>query len=280
MKKLSAVLVTTILATSGFSPAQAQDDLIYVAVEPCRVADTRKSSEGVIKAGTFRNIQVTGTTVTLAVQGGQANCPNPKAGRTPVAVAAYILAIPNDSSIGKGVLSAYPSNQPPPPVGSGSTVNFAKDQTIGNTTIATLCTSNCPPDGELAVTVRNSDEDVVVDVQGYFYSINDIGNCSNADIAGNWQTFVADPALGWSSCSIEVDEAGKVNKGTCIGADASAPVTSGQLQVDTGCDVTGELFVASTRNTIELARISADRNLLIGIVTIENSSATFNAVRY
>jgi len=160
-----------VLSTTWLDSVQAQEGQIYVAVAPCRVADTRQSSEGAIKANTHRDFHVFGSSAELANQGGEVNCPNPRPGQETVGVAAYILAIPNDSSTGKGVLTVYPSNQLEPPVGSGSTVNFGQGQTIGNTTISTLCVAGCPQGGEMAVLARNSDEDVVIDVQGYFYSM-------------------------------------------------------------------------------------------------------------
>jgi len=58
----------------------------------------------------------------------------------------------------------------PPPVGAGSTVNFAAGQVIGNTTNITLCDQvACPTDGEFAILARNTNQHVVIDVQGYFY---------------------------------------------------------------------------------------------------------------
>jgi len=155
---------------TGKGVVHAQDELVYVAVEPCRVADTRQSAMGVIGADTARNFKVSGSSGDLAVQGGEVDCPNPKGSEQPVAVSAYILAVPADSSSDKGVLTAYPSNEPPPPPGAGSTVNFDLGQTIGNTTNATICTGgSCPSDGELAVLARKTDEHVVIDIQGYFY---------------------------------------------------------------------------------------------------------------
>ena len=56
-----------------------------------------------------------------------------------MAISAYVLAVPATSPIGGGVLTAYPSDQIPPPVGAGSTVNFAAGQIVGNTTNVTLC---------------------------------------------------------------------------------------------------------------------------------------------
>jgi len=170
MKKLALVMLATTLNTAFINTVQAQDDLVYVAVEPCRIADTRKASLGVVRANTFRNFRIAGSSGDLAVQGGTVDCLNPRGGESPVAVAAYVLAVPAESSVSKGALTAYPSDQAPPVVGAGSTVNFAKDQVIGNTTIATVCSSgDCPSGGELAILARGTDENVVIDVQGYFY---------------------------------------------------------------------------------------------------------------
>jgi len=170
MKKLVLIVLATTLNTAVINTVQAQDDLVYVAIEPCRIADTRQSSLGVLRANTFRDFRITGTSAELAVQGGTVDCLNPRAGEQPAAVAAYILAVPAESSVSKGVLTAYPSDQAPPAVGAGSTVNFALNQVIGNTTITTVCSGgDCPSGGELAILVRGTDEDVVIDVQGYFY---------------------------------------------------------------------------------------------------------------
>ena len=164
-------LFAAILVPTAFSPAQAQDDLVYVAVEPCRIVDTRNAG-GAITANTFRNFWVSGTVGELAVQGGESDCLDPKAatGLKPSAISAYVLAVPATSSTGGGVLTAYPSDQLPPAVGKGSTVNFAAGQVIGNTTNITLCDpAACATDGEFSILARSTDQHVVVDVQGYFY---------------------------------------------------------------------------------------------------------------
>lgn len=171
MKYPALLLAVVLLAATFLKPAHAQDELIYVAVEPCRIADTRKAAVGFIRADTFRNFLVAGTAEDLAAQGGQVDCLNPKGEVQPVAISAYILAVPANSSMGNGVLTAYPAGQNPPAPGKGSTVNFSEGQVIGNTTNATVCAKgdDCPSNGELAILSRNTDEHVVVDVQGYFY---------------------------------------------------------------------------------------------------------------
>ncbi len=162
--------------TTVFLSGARADDLVYVAVDPCRIADTRNASEGYIRANTNRDFLIGGTSGDLAEQGGQVNCRIPNRPTDPVAVAAYILAVPTESSTGNGVLSAYPSNLPPPPTGSGSTVNFAEGQIVGNTTIVRVCgETRCPAGGELAVLARNTDQHVVIDIQGYFFPVDDSG---------------------------------------------------------------------------------------------------------
>jgi len=170
-KSILLTLFAAILVPTAFSPAKAQDDLIYVPVQPCRIVDTRNAGDA-IPANTFRNFRVSGTVGELAVQGGESDCLDPKAatGLKPLAISAYVLAVPATSSTSGGVLTAYPSDQLPPPVGTGSTVNFAAGQIVGNTTNVTLCDpTGCPSDGEFAILARSTDEDVVIDVQGYFY---------------------------------------------------------------------------------------------------------------
>jgi len=170
MKKALTLTIVSLALVASSAFVYAQEELVYVAVEPCRVADTRQSAMGVIRADTSRNFHVSGSSGDLAAQGGEVDCPNPRDGELPVAVSAYILAVPASSSSDKGVLSAYPSDEPPPPTGSGSTVNFDLGQTIGNTTNATVCSGgDCPSDGQLAVLARKTDEHVVIDIQGYFY---------------------------------------------------------------------------------------------------------------
>lgn len=172
-KSVLFTLFLTVAGTTALTPAQAQDELVYVAVPPCRIVDTRNAG-GAIPANENRNFRASGTSGQLAVQGGGA-CLDPKAGtgQKPLAIVAYVIAVPPGPASQSGVLSAYPSDQPPPPVGSGSTVNFAAQQIIGNTTTITLCDPNgsCPSSGEFAILARNTNQHVVIDVQGYFYPI-------------------------------------------------------------------------------------------------------------
>jgi len=171
----------TLLAANSI-PAQAQDNMIYVAVEPCRLVDTREAG-GFIPANTSRDFLVSGAAGALVSQGGNPDgCPDPRdgSGSAPLAISAYIVAVPTATS-GPGLLTAFPADQPPVD-DAIATVNYAAGQVIGNTTNATLCenTASCTS-GPLGIKTWRAEQDVVVDVQGYFYAAT--GTCPDDMVA-------------------------------------------------------------------------------------------------
>lgn len=175
MKPRTLSLFAVMAATALSSAVSAQEELVYIAVEPCRIVNTTKGLEQPVRKNSNTKFKVLGTAAELRDQGGNQSggCPAPQGreGQQPAAIAAYVIAVPAPSSDSGGILTAYPSDQPQPPPGTGSTVNFEEGQTLGNTTIITLCDPDgCPANGEFAVLSRNTDEHVIVDVQGYFYT--------------------------------------------------------------------------------------------------------------
>ena len=168
--KLSIIftLFMIILGAIALTPVQAQD-LVYTPVNPCRLADTRPSEggSGFIPVNQTRHFLVSGSN--LSFQGG-GSCVHPKTGTgiEPLAISAYVVAIPTGASKG-GHLAAYASDQLPPG-NTTATVNYATGQVIGNTTNVTLCQpGSCPTDGQMAIKAFSSEQHVVIDVQGYFY---------------------------------------------------------------------------------------------------------------
>lgn len=75
MNKFVMLTSTAVLVGASIGQVQAQDELIYVAVDPCRIADTRKSAMGVINANTLRNFRIAGTSGDMAAQGGDYRLP-------------------------------------------------------------------------------------------------------------------------------------------------------------------------------------------------------------
>ena len=174
MQRKLITMLTIMMAAAVFSPANAQEELVYIAVDPCRIVNTTKGLAQPVPKNGHSNFRVSGTAGELSDQGGNQSggCPAPEGreGQQPEAIAAYVIAVPAPGSDNSGILTAYPSDRPSPPPGTGSTVNFEEGQTIGNTTIITLCQpEDCPADGEFAILARNTEEHVIVDVQGYFY---------------------------------------------------------------------------------------------------------------
>jgi hypothetical protein len=189
-KSLFSISAATLLAVTSI-PAKALDDgLVYVATPPCRIADTRGGG-GAITANTSINLRSYGQD--LSAQGG-GNCPRPRAFSEPVAISAYVIAVPPNASSGSGVLTAYPAGDEVPAVGEGSTVNFAAQQVIGNTTTITLGTGS-----QFAMLARNTDQHVVVDVQGYFYRA--AGSCANDMVAAGSVCVDRYEASVWSTAT-------------------------------------------------------------------------------
>jgi hypothetical protein len=212
-----------IFGAPALTPVQAQSDLVYVAVNPCRLADTRKSS--IMLDGVPRNFQVSGEN--LSFQGG-GSCIHPKAGTgvEPLAASVYIVAVPTVST-GAGWLTAYPSDQIPPTSNSVATLNYAKGQVIGNTTIATLCQpGSCPIDGQLGLVSFSSAQNVVIDVQGYFYPQTAADNTFIVETAYNFGT-------SYGSCCSEV-------------ATATCPTES--IMTGGGVQCSSDNFNSSTTN--------------------------------
>ena len=177
--------MATLLASTSFTTQAQGDNLIYVAVEPCRLVETRPElgGAGPIPTSGTRNFLVYGTD--LSSQNGQAGgCEHPRAasGVEPLAISAYVVGVPTPTS-GAGHLTAYPSGGTEPGNDS-ATVNYAAGQVNGNTTNVTLCdpaVTACPSDGQMAIKAFSTEQNVVIDVQGYFYPAT--GTCPDDMVA-------------------------------------------------------------------------------------------------
>ncbi len=78
--------------------------LLFTAVSPCRIVDTRNTSAGIIDASTQRDFRVYRLRCTISAQGGNpAGCPSPVG----EPLAAHINMVAVDPT-GKGNLQAFP----------------------------------------------------------------------------------------------------------------------------------------------------------------------------
>ncbi len=138
---------------------EADRDLVYTPVTPCRIFDTREAI-GQLAPGVQRNLQVIATSFTS--QGGVAtNCnidPSAKA-----AVINFVV----ESPTGQGHITVWPANQGIP---LASSLNFAPASVQvaeANGLIMPLCTSACPDSAEIAAQATHNTH-IVGDVTGYF----------------------------------------------------------------------------------------------------------------
>lgn len=141
----------------------AESDLLYVPVAPCRIIDTRIAG-GKITAGTTRPFRVAGTTGFTA-QGGQVSgCGVPIGATTPVAAAVMLNIVAVDVD-GKGNLAAWEFGQAEP---VATSINFQKiDMNIANGLIVPIAGVSSQTH-DLNVKANFNNAHLVVDVTGYF----------------------------------------------------------------------------------------------------------------
>jgi hypothetical protein len=131
----------------------------YTPVDPCRIADTRKTSTGIIDANTQRDFRVFGP---VGDQGGDPDgCPSTLS-EPPEAAHLNMIAV---TPTGKGNLQAYPKGAGP---GAGLSVNY---NTI-DTNLANAGTVGTSP--EISVVSNFSSAHAVIDVLGYYSDEEDL----------------------------------------------------------------------------------------------------------
>jgi hypothetical protein len=135
-------------------------------VKPCRIIDTRNTTEGIISANSYRNFDVSGSADIIGPQGGNPDgCSSPLG--EPVAAHVNMVAV---TPTGKGNLQAYPVGAGP---GAGLIVNYNNIGTnLANA--GTVKTNTSGTGKDITVTSRVSSVHAVVDVLGYYYPNGDL----------------------------------------------------------------------------------------------------------
>jgi hypothetical protein len=142
--------------------AQADEDLVFTPVEPCRIVDTRNPGpvSGEFSPGERREFSVYGTTEISGQGGNPAGCPAPSG--EPSAVHLNVTAVPQS---GVGNFAVFPANVNPP---NASLLNYSAGvQNIANAaSIKTYIQA-----GAEEIEVKNSFgfAHLVIDVLGYYY---------------------------------------------------------------------------------------------------------------
>ena len=132
-------------------------NLVYTAVVPCRIADTRLEG-GRLLAGAARDFDVAGT---LSGQGGAPNCLVPF-GPATAAVLNFVAVSP----LAAGNMRAWAFGGGAP---SASIINYTAGVNIANAVVVPLCDpAGATCDKDLTVRADVGDTHLVVDVLGYF----------------------------------------------------------------------------------------------------------------
>ena len=162
-----------ITVASNFSSAHTVIDVLgyyypdegfyYTPVDPCRIADTRKTAAGIIGASTQRDFRVFGP---VSDQGGNpAGCPS-TLGVSPEAAHLNMIAV---NPTGKGNLQAFPVGAG---VGAGLSVNYNTiDTNLANAgTVKTVTGSGA----DITVASNFSSAHTVIDVLGFYSEEEDL----------------------------------------------------------------------------------------------------------
>ncbi|MEO6987828.1 MAG: hypothetical protein ABI239_04195, partial [Aquihabitans sp.] len=146
-----------VIDVQGYFRAAPAAGSVFVALQPCRVVDTRIGGGQPLTANESRNLRVAGSGSEFSAQGGRANgCGIPDGA---AAVEASVTAV---SPAGNGFFRAWPNGEIPP----GATfLNFSKAIATTNTGALKLA-----PTGALDLSVQNygGPSHYVIDVQGYY----------------------------------------------------------------------------------------------------------------
>lgn len=193
----------------------ADSDLLYVPVAPCRVIDTRKDTRspgGIMQIDQPRHFEVAGTTG-FEQQGGTAGgCGIPLGATNPQAAAVMINLIAIDPE-GRGNMGAWEFNQPEP---FASVINYQKiDMNIANGLIIPIAgVSSLQYD--LTVEARISRVHLIADVIGYFtrFPVEQFQGGLKSTLVTSDVTTLTSMADGacreLNSCTITADSAGTV----------------------------------------------------------------------
>ena len=211
-----ALGISVALALQAPRPAwtQAVDKLVYTAVVPCRVLDTRGGSP--LQPGQPREVTVTGGS--CAVPQGPAK-----------AIVINFVAV---NAAGPGNLRAWAYTSPPQPPPSASVLNYAAvaGLNIANGVVVPICDgspSACPFD--LRVQADVSATHLVADLLGYFSRLPEgSGSTFNADLLDNLDSSAFAPAAHDHDAAY-VNSGGDAMTGALVLPDDGLAVGAAQL---------------------------------------------------
>ena len=128
-------------------------ELLYVAVPPCRVADTRKGG-GLVVGGSTRTFHVTGTSGFTPAGGTSGGC------GIPAGAAAAAITVTGAGSTGSGFMTLFAQGTPRPNV---SQVSFTKGHNVSTPANGPLSAAS----GSVSLFTSGATH-VLLDVSGYY----------------------------------------------------------------------------------------------------------------
>lgn len=140
-------------ATPFVPTFQPTSELLYVAVPPCRIADTRKGG-GLIGGGSTRTFHVTGTSGFAPAGGTSGGC------GIPAGASAAAISVTGTGSTGSGFMTVFAQGGSRPNV---SQVSFTRGQNVSTPANAPLN----PGSGSVSV-YNSATTHVLLDVSGYY----------------------------------------------------------------------------------------------------------------
>lgn len=157
--------------------AASSRNLLFAPVSPCRLIDTRLTSEGQLRPGETRGFRVRETETGYTEQGGEAaGCGLPGLDgltlKTNVVRAVALNVLTVDVG-GPGSLAIWPANRSEPEVGSVSFANaLGGDGVTGGLLVAVCDEAGLDPcnGGDLKIKAKMSGAHVVAEVVGYFHA--------------------------------------------------------------------------------------------------------------
>ena len=199
---------------SVIAPAigDAETDLLFVPVSPCRIIDTRFGG-GAFAAGETRSFEVTGSTGFGAQGGNATGCGIPLGAADPLAPAIVVNFVAVGPA-GPGHLEAWEFGQPVP---NASVINYANvpGLNIANGVVVPIAGVSSL-DKDLNIRANVSGTHVVADVTGYFTRFpeqNFQGGLKSTILNNDFTTLtsLADGACReLNSCTVTTDSAGTV----------------------------------------------------------------------
>ena len=208
---VTAAPARAVRLVTGAALGDAEGDLLFVPVPPCRVIDTRLGG-GPLAASEIRDFQVAGT-ANFAAQGGNATgCGIPLGATTPLAPSVVFNFIAVNPQ-GAGHLTAWEFGQTAP---NASIINYAKvGLNIANGVVVPISGVGTTP-RDLHVIAGVSSTHVVADVTGYFtrFPIEQFQGSLKSELLESVNNVIVDLSNGacaqLNSCTVSTPAAGTV----------------------------------------------------------------------